>query len=132
VSFLVDTDICSLHLRGDRRLFNRFLQHLGRIHISAVTAGELFVWANRSAASAARRQGLLKFISDVTVLDVDLAVAETFGAVRTQQFATGQLTPPMDLLIASTALVHNLTLVTHNVQDYVAVPGLTVLDWLAP
>jgi predicted nucleic acid-binding protein len=38
----------------------------------------------------------------------------------------------MDLLIGSTALVHGLTLVTHNVADYANVPGLTVMDWLIP
>jgi len=36
----------------------------------------------------------------------------------------------MDLLNAATALVHDLTLVTHNLQDYVNVPGLRVEDWL--
>jgi tRNA(fMet)-specific endonuclease VapC len=36
----------------------------------------------------------------------------------------------MDLLIAATALVHNLTLVTHNIRDFANVPGLTVQDWL--
>jgi predicted nucleic acid-binding protein len=34
--------------------------------------------------------------------------------------------------IASTALAHRLVLVTHNVADYVNVPGLTVVDWLIP
>jgi predicted nucleic acid-binding protein len=44
----------------------------------------------------------------------------------------GGLPPEMDLLIAATALFHGLTLVTHNVQDFAAVPGLAVQDWLAP
>jgi tRNA(fMet)-specific endonuclease VapC len=38
----------------------------------------------------------------------------------------------MDLLIGSTALIHGLTLVTHNVQDFVNIPGLHIVDWLAP
>jgi predicted nucleic acid-binding protein len=38
----------------------------------------------------------------------------------------------MDLLIASTALVHGLTLVTHNVADFANVPSLTVVAWLIP
>ena len=43
-------------------------------------------------------------------------------------FAVGE----MDLLNASVALVCNLTVVTHNVQDYAMIPGLTLDDWLAP
>ena len=40
--------------------------------------------------------------------------------------------PEMDLLIAATALVYDLTLVTHNVRDFANVPGLRVQDWLNP
>ena len=32
----------------------------------------------------------------------------------------------------STALVHGLTMVTHNTADYANIPGLTVVDWLIP
>jgi predicted nucleic acid-binding protein len=39
--------------------------------------------------------------------------------------------PGMDLLIASAALVHDLTLATHNVRDYQNVLGLRIEDWLA-
>jgi tRNA(fMet)-specific endonuclease VapC len=132
VSFLLDTDICSLHLRGDRRLFGRFVQHLGQLHISCITVAELFVWVRRSSSYAQREADLRAFFRDVTILEVDVAVAEKFGEVRAYQLSMGQFTPAMDLLIASTALVHSLTLVTHNVQDFVSVPGLQVVDWLAP
>jgi tRNA(fMet)-specific endonuclease VapC len=36
------------------------------------------------------------------------------------------------MLIAATALLHGLTLVTHNTRDFANVPGLTVVDWLVP
>jgi tRNA(fMet)-specific endonuclease VapC len=38
----------------------------------------------------------------------------------------------VDLMIASAALVHNLTLVTHNTADFQNVPGLRLDDWLVP
>jgi len=38
----------------------------------------------------------------------------------------------MDLLIAASALVHGLTLVTQNVKDFVHISGLAVEDWVAP
>jgi hypothetical protein len=43
----------------------------------------------------------------------------------------GFFTPEMDLLISSTASVHELTLVTHNVHVFAHVHGLDVVDWLA-
>jgi tRNA(fMet)-specific endonuclease VapC len=45
---------------------------------------------------------------------------------------SGRPTPVMDLLIAVTALVHGLMLVTHNTQDFAHIPGLTLVDWLTP
>jgi predicted nucleic acid-binding protein len=38
----------------------------------------------------------------------------------------------MDLLNGATALVHGLTMVTHNIKDYSDIPGLTIDDWLVP
>ena len=44
----------------------------------------------------------------------------------------GLSVPTTDLMIASTALVHDLTLVTHNRADYRNIPGLRLADWLTP
>jgi len=43
----------------------------------------------------------------------------------------GRPVAPLDLLIAATALLHNLTVVTHNVQDFIEVEGLRVEDWMS-
>ena len=132
MSFVLDTDICSAYLKGNSRVHSRFIQYGGRLHVSTITVGELFVWVLRARASPDRLQGLLDLLDDITVLDVNRAVAQKFGEVRAQQLDQGLYTPELDLLIAATAIVHNLTLVSHNVQDFAHVPGLTVQDWLNP
>lgn len=132
MSFLLDTDICSAYPRGDRRLFHRFMQHVGGIHVSAISVAELFTWVSRANSPSSRREGLEAFIRDATVLDVGVDVARMFGGVRAALLDQGRPTPTLDLLIACTALVHDLTLVTHNTQDFTTVPGLRVQDWLAP
>jgi tRNA(fMet)-specific endonuclease VapC len=35
-------------------------------------------------------------------------------------------------MIAPVALVHDLTLVTHNTADFRNIPGLRLEDWLVP
>jgi tRNA(fMet)-specific endonuclease VapC len=131
MSFLLDTDICSAYLKGDHRVGNRVIQHGGRLHVSAITAAELFTWALRSKASPSRLQGLLELLDGVTLLDVDRTVAKKFGEIRSHQLDGGLSTPQMDLLIAATAMTHNLTLVTHNIGDFANVPDLEITDWLA-
>ena len=37
MSFLLDSDICSAHLRRPGSLFHRFVQHTGRLWISTIT-----------------------------------------------------------------------------------------------
>ena len=132
MSFLVDTDTCSAYMKGDDYVWQRFMQYRGRLQVSAITVGELFTWALRANAPPQRLQSLLDLLNDVTVLDVTEQVGRKFGEVRAALFDVGKPSPEMDLLIAATALVHNLTLVTHNVRDFATVPGLTIQDWLSP
>ncbi|MBM4089133.1 MAG: type II toxin-antitoxin system VapC family toxin [Planctomycetes bacterium] len=45
MSFLLDTNILSAHLRRPSGLAHRFFQHSGRLYTSSVVLAELFVWA---------------------------------------------------------------------------------------
>jgi tRNA(fMet)-specific endonuclease VapC len=38
----------------------------------------------------------------------------------------------MDLMIAATAITHDLILVTHNTKDFENIPDLQMVDWLVP
>jgi tRNA(fMet)-specific endonuclease VapC len=131
MSFLIDTDICSAHLKTNA-LTHHFLQYLGRLHISTVTLAELYTWALRAGASPKRLQSLTDLLNDVVVLDVTPPVSRRFGEIQAALIDMGHPAPGLDLLIASTALVHGLVLVTHNTKDFANIPGLTVVDWLTP
>jgi predicted nucleic acid-binding protein len=132
VSFLIDTDICSLYLKRPSQLAAKFQQYYGRLHLSAITVGEIRAWTLRRNTPPSRVNDLDNLLRVVDVVAVDQAVADRFGALRAAQLDSGTQTPRLDLLIGATALVHNLTLVTHNVKDYVYVPGLSIIDWLGP
>jgi tRNA(fMet)-specific endonuclease VapC len=132
MSFLIDTDICSAYLKGEGRVFNRFLQHGGGLYISAVTLAELYSWALRAKAPPARLGGVADLLAEATVLPVDGDVARRFGEVRASLLDHGRPVATPDLLIACTALLHNLTVVTHNTAHFAPVDGLRVEDWLAP
>lgn len=128
---LVDTDICSVHLRGVREVSGRFLQHTGQLFLSVLSLGELLSWTLRAKSSPRYQHGLERFLAEVSLLSVDQAVAIKFGEVRADLLDHGRPLPTVDLLIAATALVHGLTLVTHNTRHFGGIPGLNVVDWLS-
>jgi predicted nucleic acid-binding protein len=45
---------------------------------------------------------------------------------------SGHPVDAVDMQIAATALVHNLTLVTHNTKDFQHIPSLRLDDWHTP
>jgi tRNA(fMet)-specific endonuclease VapC len=131
MSFLLDTDVCSAHLKRPAGLMHRFVQHSGGLAISTVALGELYVWAyrrpNPTPALDRIRQDLL---ADVVVLPFDADCSECFGRVRGQSLLYGLSLSRIDLMIASVALVHDLTVVTHNTADFRRIPNLRIEDWL--
>lgn len=132
MSFLIDTDICSAHLKNDRVVAGKVMLHFGGLSVSVVTVGELLTWARRAKASSNHLKMVQDFLTAVDVIDVDLAVARKYGQIRAALLDQGRDPGPMDLLNAATALVHNMTMVTHNVADYALIPGLTIEDWQTP
>jgi tRNA(fMet)-specific endonuclease VapC len=132
LSFLLDTDTCSAYVKGHALVFNRFLQYGGRLAISTITLGELFTWALRAKAPPQRLQDVQDLLKLVAVHEVTAAVARKFGEVRATFFDTGTPGAEVDLFNGAVALVHHLTMVTHNTADYANIPGLTLQDWLVP
>ena len=132
MSFLLDTDTCSVHLKRPAGLTSRLMQHAGRLHVSIITVGELMTWARRRDAPPRRLVGIGDFLGEIETLPIDKKVAEAFAELRAGQLDAGRLTPSTDLWIAATAIAHGLTLVTHNTRDYEQVPGLSLADWVTP
>jgi tRNA(fMet)-specific endonuclease VapC len=132
MSFLLDTDTCSAYLKNDQRVVSKVMLHFGSLHVSAVTVGELLTWAQRAKAPLSRLHGVRDLLKASTIHEIDLTVAEKFGEVRAGLLDQGITVGEMDLLNGSVALIHNLTMVTHNKQDYANIRGLTLDDWMAP
>jgi tRNA(fMet)-specific endonuclease VapC len=109
------------------------VQHAGGLCISTIVLGELYTWAySRKNWAEAIQRIQDDLLADVIVLDFDSTFAHEFGTVRAQLLQVGISVSRLDLLIASVALVHNLTLVTHNTADFQNIPNQRLEDWLAP
>lgn len=133
MNFLLDTDTCSAHLKRPAGLMHRFVQHSGGLAIPTVVLAELYTWAfQRKNPLPVIQRIEADLLTSVAVLDFDSDCAKTFGTIRGRLLQQGISVSRMDLMIASVALVHNLTLVTHNTADYRHIPGLRLDDWLIP
>lgn len=131
MSFLLDTNVLSAHFRRPSQLAARFFQHSGRLYTSTVVLAELFVWAYNRPDVGQLRDGIDELLlREVCVLDFDRDCAAEFGRVRIALRRGGIEVPSLDLMIASVALVYDLTVVTRNVSDFQRIPGLRLDDWL--
>ena len=124
MSFLLDTNIVSDLRRGDRAdagVVEWFdAQSPKDLFLSVVTIGEIRQGIEQLRDRDARQasgidrwlSGLVQFYED-RLLYVDGAVAEEWGRLRATRGA-----PVVDSLLAATARVHRLTLVTRNLRDF--------------
>jgi tRNA(fMet)-specific endonuclease VapC len=95
--------------------------------VSFISYGEPYEGAYYARNPQTELAGLAAFLQGKDLLPLTVAIMDRFAIVR------GQLTPhqrrqigDMDLLIAATALTHDLTLVTRNFADFQLVPGLSI------
>jgi len=132
MTHLIDTNICSALMRRPGGLAHRFFQYAGGIAISSVVLAELYAGAYRLANPNRLLRLIRDLLDDVQVLDFDSACAEQFGKTRGRLLQNGITVHTPDLMVAAVALVHDLTLVTHNTADFRNVPDLRLEDWLTP
>jgi tRNA(fMet)-specific endonuclease VapC len=131
MSFLLDTNICSYHLRRPSGLVHRFVQHQGRIFIPSVVLAELYVWVYRRDDPRAGLAAIDWFVqNEVQVVGYDERCAEEFGRIRSDLLRKGIVVGRFDLLIASVAIVNDWTLVTHNTADFQNIRNLRLDDWV--
>lgn len=134
--FLADTNVISETRReeraneGVRAFFESAERRNERVFLSVVTVGELRRGVDSlrhkgDAPQAANLEAWLKGVLrkyDMTIVPVDRTIGELWGRLRARHPE-----PAVDRLIAATALVHNLTVVTRNVRDFEAI-GVKMLN----
>lgn len=130
--YLVDTNIVSELMRlvpdgAVLRWLDRSAQFTTQpLALSAVTVDEIvFGLARRPRKAGAAFFD--DFVAGSRVLDVTETVARRAGEMRGLLGARGRVRSQADMLIAATAQVHALTLVTRNVRDFDGC-GIAVLN----
>lgn len=99
----------------------------GPLSIATVTRLEIYAGMRPN-----ERYDTQKFLSRFIHFDLNRHIAQRAGDYIYASQLTGKQLGVPDAIIAATATVHDLTLVTLNVGDFGAIPGLSLYplpDW---
>ena len=139
MSYLLDTNVVSELRRRDRAapaVVAWFRQSSGSgFFVSVLTMMEIETGIRRlelrdkpqAAALRAWKDGPLKGRFRDAIVGVDLEIAELCGRLMVPDPR-----PEIDALIAATAIVKGLTLVTRNERDFAGLPVALVNPWSPP
>lgn len=125
---LLDTNIVSYLFKRDTRTA-LYAPHLldRELAVSLMTVAELLQWAAVRNWGKPRIQRLERLLENYTILPVDVELCRHWAEIRALRSKAGLAISPQDAWIAATARRYTLALITHNPDDFVQIPGLTII-----
>ena len=129
--YLLDTNVCIAVLNGSSQpLIARLQSHNpGDILLCSIVKAELIYGAYHSSRAADNLRLLDRFFEPFISLPFDDACCDAYGRIRSDLARNGTPIGPNDLLIASTAVTNDVTLVTANSKEFGRVAGLRIENW---
>jgi predicted nucleic acid-binding protein len=94
------------------------------IGVSIISHGELFDGAFGFPDTPARPARIRVLLNQFSTLPLTDPIMERFGRTRSELRRARRLIPALDLLIAASAVQHNLTLLSRNLRHFSRIPDL--------
>ena len=131
MTYLIDTDIIIYSLKNHAQVVENFRRFANaQKSISVITYGELAYGARKSQHTEKNLAKVFRIGELFPVLPVSRTIIDTFASLKASLEKTGRGIDDMDLLIAATAITHNLVLVTNNSRHFARVSGLETVNWV--
>ncbi|MDZ4742228.1 MAG: type II toxin-antitoxin system VapC family toxin [Verrucomicrobiota bacterium] len=129
--FYLDSDTCIDFLRGNNRGLYDKIQDLdhGSLLIPSMVKAELIYGAYCSHRQNENRKILDVFLGEFKTVDFDSSAAEYYAKIKIELKKSGQPIGGNDMVIASTVLSRNGTLITRNHAEFSRIEGLRWEDW---
>ena len=129
---LLDTN----HLSEALRPVSRVRDRIGQLHRSGIRVGtcvpvlcELEAALPYGNRGEAYRKALLRLLGRVRLWPLEREVARRYGEVFKDLRSRGRVLSQVDMILASLAELHDVTLVTTD-RDFEALPSLRIENWL--
>jgi predicted nucleic acid-binding protein len=128
-SFLVD--LLREAAREDVGPATRKLDELAEeeLGVSVHVACELQAGAELSQNPPRERERVSRLLSSLFVAYPDERFPQRYGALLAELQRRGEAVSTMDLLIATSAVLEEATILTRNVREFERVPGLRVMSY---
>jgi predicted nucleic acid-binding protein len=129
MAYLVDSDVISSYLDGEVEAI-KLVEGLlpAGVSMSTVTYMETMQGVLRRHGPNAPLESFHQGIAALSIVPFDEAIAARCARMRYELAQQGKRVRQraLDLMIAATAIEHNLVLVTRNRADYADIPGLVI------
>ncbi len=128
--FMLDTNICIYLMKNQpEQVARRFAKCvIGDVVMSAITFAELEYGVSVSRDPERERANLDDLAEMIPAAPFDIEAARAYGPVR--KATQDRKRDHLDKLIAAHALALDVVLVTNNIRDFQAYPGLRLDNWL--
>jgi len=130
ISHLIDTDWVIHYLHGNEKIVKKlnFFNRKGSLAISIISLAELYEGIHYSSDPLGNENALQGFLSGVSILGIDDEICRIFGRERGRLRQQKKIVSDFDLLIGSTCINYNLSLLTNNRKHFEMIKGLNILS----
>jgi len=133
MGLILDTNVFIYSERSGNPIDFSKWEKYGDVYISSITVSELLVgvhYANSDARKTRRSAFVESVLAKISVLSFNTQEARVHAGLFATLAKQGQIIGAHDLIIASTAIVHNCAVLTENIKEFERVPGLETISFI--
>ena len=129
---LVDTDILSYYLNGDKKIIAKFAEYLSNyefLNLSIITYYEIvsgLIFKNATV----KLKRFEEFIQDCKIYPVTKKSAKISSEIYSELRKSGKPLDDIDLLIAGIAIENDLILATNNEKHFGKIKQIKIENWI--